>query len=149
MILDSISNLEKYAAIHPGFEQAIQFLNENDLNALELGKHEIDGSRLYAMVQEYETKPQEQGLWEAHRRYYDIQCLIAGEERIGVAPIGRAEVTTPYKDDSDYALFATDGDFFTLREGSFAFFAPQDVHMPGIASGNPGKARKIVIKVEI
>ncbi|WP_158289509.1 YhcH/YjgK/YiaL family protein [Paenibacillus flagellatus] len=149
MILDSIANLGQYAGLHPRFKQAVEFLNGQDVGRLEPGKYEIDGARLYAIVQEYETKPREQGVWEAHRRYYDIQCIVRGRETCGYAPIGSAEVAKAYDGDSDYALFAADGTFFELREGFFAFFAPQDVHMPGIAVDGPAPVKKIVIKVEI
>ena len=149
MILDTIANLERYACVHESFKLAAQFLKSRDASRLEPGKYEIDGSRLYAIVQEYETKPQEQCVWEAHRRYCDIQCIIAGEEQIGYTPISQAEVSVEYKEEIDCSLFQAEGDYFRLRAGSFAFFAPQDVHMPGVAAGEPSKVKKIVFKAAV
>lgn len=151
LILDSIANLGQYAGVHPRFKQAIEFLNSHELNRLEPGKYEIDGSHLFALVQHYETKQKEASVWEAHRNYCDIQIVVEGEETLGHAPIEHAEVTTPYKEESDYALFSTDkGNFFTLQQGYFAFFAPQDVHMPCVAvNGVSAPVKKIVIKVEL
>jgi beta-galactosidase beta subunit len=37
------------------------------------------------LVQEYITKPLEQGLWEAHRNYIDFQYMFSGQERMGFA----------------------------------------------------------------
>ena len=38
MILDTLDNLEKYASLNPLFAQAIEYLKNTDLNALEIGK---------------------------------------------------------------------------------------------------------------
>lgn len=150
MIIDSVSSLGQYAGLHPRFKQAIEYVNGRDLKRLEPGKHEIDGSRLFALVQHYDTKRREDCVWEAHRRFYDIQIIVEGVEAMGHAPIGLAEETTAYKEESDFALFAASGNFFDLSEGYFAFFAPQDVHMPCVAADDtPAPVKKVVIKVEI
>jgi len=38
---------------------------------------------------EYQTKPREQGIWEAHRKYIDVQYMIQGSELMGWASIGQ------------------------------------------------------------
>jgi len=150
LILDSIANLGQYAGVHASIQQVIEFLNTHDAKQLEPGKYEIDGSRLFALVQHYETKPMKQCVWEAHRNYHDIQFVVEGTETMGHASIGLAEVTTAYKEDSDYALFSASGNFFTLQEGCFAFFAPQDVHMPSVAVNDiPAPLKKIVFKLKV
>ncbi|WP_158606654.1 YhcH/YjgK/YiaL family protein [Paenibacillus ginsengarvi] len=150
MILDSIANLGQYAGVHPRFKQAIEFLQTHDIKTLEPGRYEIDGSHLFANVQHYDTKLKADSIWEAHRKYYDIQIVAEGAETLGHSPIERAEETTAYNEESDYALFAANGDFFTLNEGYFVFFAPQDVHSPCVAvDEKPAPVKKIVIKVEI
>lgn len=147
MILDSVARLGSYKAISPRFQQAIDFLNANDLHTLELGKYEIDGPHLFAIVQEYETKRKEDSIWEAHRKYADIQIVVEGEELLGHAPIETADETTAYKEDSDYALYSANGNYFKLDAGYFAYFAPHDVHSPCVAVEEPSKVRKVVIKV--
>ncbi|MEF3303129.1 YhcH/YjgK/YiaL family protein [Paenibacillus sp. GYB003] len=150
MILDSVANLGRYAGVHPRIKQAVEFLNAHDLKQLAPGKYDIDGDRLFALVQHYDTKPKADGVWEAHRKYADIQIVAEGAETMGHAPIGQAKETTAYKNDADYALFAAEGHFFTLSEGYFAFFAPQDVHMPCVAVNDaPAPVKKIVVKVEL
>lgn len=152
MIIDAVANLGQYTGVHHRFQQAIDFLNQNDVRQLEPGKYEIDGSHLFAIVQEYETKPQTpDSIWEAHQKYHDIQIVVSGIEAIGHAPIEQSEVKTPYSAEKDVALFSTNaGNVFTLREGYFAFFAPHDVHMPCTAvGGQPSPVKKVVIKVEI
>lgn len=149
MITDSLPHIGQYSSVSSRLKLAAQFLETHDCKALEPGKYEIDGDRVYALVQHYETKPKEKGLWEAHRQYLDVQYMAEGSEMLGYIPIDRTEVTHPYDKDGDYALFAASGDFFTLREGHFALFAPHDVHMPCIQLETAQSVKKIVIKVLI
>ncbi|MBD2864598.1 MULTISPECIES: YhcH/YjgK/YiaL family protein [Paenibacillus] len=149
MITDSLQHIRQYSSVSPRLERAALFLETHDCKALEPGKYEIDGDHVYALVQHYETKPREKGLWEAHRQYLDVQYMAEGCEALGYVPIDRTEVTRPYDRDGDYALFSASGDFFTLREGHFAVFAPHDVHMPAIQLEAAQAVKKIVIKVLI
>ncbi|MGI2294509.1 YhcH/YjgK/YiaL family protein [Paenibacillus sp. GXUN7292] len=149
MIRDALQNFKLYTGFHPRLEQAAQFITNEEWKTLEPGKYEIDGDNIFALVQHYETKPREQGLWEAHERYMDIQFMAEGEESFGYAPIGQAVVTQPYDTDSDYALYDAAGDFFILRQGHFILAAPQDVHMPCLAVDTPQPVKKIVIKVKV
>lgn len=149
MITDSLLHIGQYSSVSSRLKLAAQFLDTRNCQTLEPGKYEIDGDRVYALVQHYETKPREKGLWEAHRQYLDVQYMAEGSERLGYVPIGQTEVARPYESDGDYALFAASGDFFTLREGHFAMFAPHDVHMPGIQLETAQPVKKVVIKVLI
>ncbi|MDF2721365.1 MAG: uncharacterized protein K0Q59_1040 [Paenibacillus sp.] len=149
MITDSLPHIGHYSSVSSRLKLAAQFLETHDCKALEPGKYEIDGDRVYALVQHYETKPREKGGWEAHRLYLDVQFMAEGSEMLGYIPIAQTEVTRPYDIAGDYALFAAAGDFFTLREGHFALFAPHDVHMPGVQVDTAQSVKKIVIKVLI
>lgn len=149
MILDSLGRLDLYRGLPPRVVAALEFLGTRDPAILPLGRIEIDGDRLYALVQEYETKPPAPAAWEAHRRYIDVQFLAAGEERIGAADIGAMRLAQPYDETRDVAFFTGEGDFFTLTPGRFAVFVPHDVHLPGLAVVSPGRVRKIVVKAAV
>ena len=149
MIVDQLENLNFYAGLPPRIVRALEFLRDTDLAALSLGRHVLDGDWLFALVQEYATKPLEQCKWEAHRRYCDVQFVARGIERIGVANIDRMQVETPYDAEKDVSFFRGDGDFVTVPAGSFAIFAPPDVHMPCLAAGSPVSVLKIVLKAAV
>ena len=51
MIIDRIENLSKYISLNPLFADVVKFLESNDLNTLEQGKHEIKGTDLFVNVQ--------------------------------------------------------------------------------------------------
>ena len=97
---------------------------------------------------QYDTLERAQGAWEAHRRYIDLQYVVAGRERIGYAQASRM---TPgaYDRERDLLPLAGDGDFLTLGAGDFMLLFPDDAHMPRIAVAAPAPVRKVVVKIEV
>ena len=151
MILDLLVNASLYRGLPGRLVAALHFLETTDLAALPLGKTVIDGERLFALVQEYEPKPVSALKYEAHRRYWDVQYVVSGLERMGWNTLDRMTVTQPHDVGRDVAFFTGSGDTFLVPAGTFAIFGPHDVHMPGIApdSGPVATIRKIVVKVDL
>lgn len=145
MIFDHLENAHRYFALHPAFARAFEALR-GELLRRPPGRYELDGQRLYAIVQEYSTKAE--GRWEAHRRYIDIQFMLAGDERMGWAPTRDLTVQEAYDPAKDAAFFTGQGSEFVVAAGQFAIFFPEDAHMPTLAAGDPQTVRKVVIKVE-
>lgn len=147
MILDSLENAALYAPIHPRIALALGELAR--LSALPEGRYALDGEQVFAIIEQYQTKPREDALWEAHRKYIDVQFVVEGAEVMGVAPLQNMEAQGEYDEAKDYQPFAGDGDFFTLRAGQFAILFPQDVHLPQRSLNQPQTVKKIVIKVAV
>ena len=40
MVIDTLENLDKYVSLNPLFKDVLNFIKSNDLNSLEIGKHE-------------------------------------------------------------------------------------------------------------
>lgn len=150
MIIDQLTNVHLYRSLHPRLAAAFDFLQQNDLLALPLGKTVIDGEHVFALVQEYTPKPAAAGRYEAHERYWDVQYVASGVERIGWGNLARMAVTEPYDADRDVGFFAGPGDLLLVPAGTFTVFAPQDVHMPGVAvdESPASRVRKVVVKVD-
>lgn len=146
MIADHIANAERYAVLGSLFKQAFDFLRNQNLDALADGRHDLAGDSLFALVQGYDTKPQSEGFWEAHRRYIDLQFIVRGVERIGYAPLHRMRLES-YDESRDLAVLDGDGDFLTLTDGCFLLLWPEDVHMPGLQAAQSAPVRKIVFKI--
>jgi YhcH/YjgK/YiaL family protein len=149
MIIDGIKNAALYQGLNAGIRTALDYLAKTDFSAMAPGRYDIDGSNVYALVQQYETKPREKGLWEAHRRYIDVQFVAAGIEVMGYAPLGNCNVTQEYSSEKDCAFFSGNGDYVTARAGTFVIFFPEDVHMPCLVSDGPVTVRKVVVKVAV
>ena len=149
MILDKLSSADLYRGIHPRIAAAFDWLKRTDLAALPLGKTAIDGEHLFALVQEYTPKEPELLKYEAHRRYWDVQVVVSGLERMGWAHVSQMTVSEPHDDARDVAFFRGAGQYVLVPAGHFTIFAPHDVHMPGVAAGPPGLVRKVVVKVEV
>lgn len=147
MILDNIKNSKKYESINKNFEKAFEFLNRDDLETLDIGKYEIDGENVFAMVQEYETKDLENAKYEAHKKYIDIQYLVKGVENMGYLPIDNLEVSSQYNEVNDFMLLEGKPRLTLFNEQEFYVFFPEDAHMPGITYAEKTKIKKIVVKV--
>jgi YhcH/YjgK/YiaL family protein len=148
MIIDHLTRASLYRTLDARFERAFAFLERDDLNTLATGTHELDGRRMYALVQEYQTKRAEDGKWEAHRNYIDLQYVVSGSERFGFAPVGRM-AEGPYDSERDMERPAVDGTFTELGAGEFMVLWPGEAHMPGMAIGEPAAVRKIVVKIAV
>ena len=150
MILDSLDRAATYAGLGSRIALALKFLQDNDCTKLPAGKMPIDGDNVYALVQDYQSKPRSEGVWEAHRRHLDVQFVAAGIEEMGYAPLASLTPRTPYDETKDFELFNGPGNFVTVPAGHFTIFYPQDGHIPGLAAeGNPAPVRKVVVKVRL
>ena len=148
MVCDLLANAHLYAALGTRIARGLQFLAETDLASLAPGRHELDGKRLFALVSDYTPKPPAEGRWEAHRRYLDLQYVVSGVERMGVALIDRL-TAGDYDADRDLLWLSGTGDFLTFGAGQFMILWPGDAHMPGIDAGVPGPVRKVVVKIAV
>ena len=148
MIIDTLANMELYQDFNEKIYKGLTFLKETNVAALPVGRYNIDGDTVYALVQEYDTKALEQCRWEAHYKYTDIQYVVTGEEKMGYTNIAGTTKTEDRPADDVYFLEA-DGDQFQVKAGFFAIFTPQDAHMPGIALAEPKHIKKVVIKLAL
>ena len=154
MILDVLTSAPLYRGLPAGLVAGLDFLQHSDLDSLPLGKTAIDGERLFAIVAEYVPKAAALGKFEAHRRYWDVQYVARGAERMGWSTLGRMTVSEPYDPQRDVSFFTGRGDWLLVPAGTFAIFGPSDVHMPGVAVDESNIAgqelvRKIVVKVDL
>lgn len=148
MILDTLAHANDYAALGGGYAKAFAFLRRQDLAQLKPGRYEIDGDAVYAMVMEVDLKPPEEGIWEAHRKYVDVQYVIHGTERMDVCDISLLKTSKAYDPQGDAELFTGKGKSLIVPAGTFAIFLPHDGHMPGLrGDGQPAKVKKAVVKV--
>ncbi|MCD9527837.1 N-acetylneuraminate anomerase [Photobacterium carnosum] len=131
-------------------QQCLQYLNDTDLEQLPVGKHIIDGERIFANVMAFNTGDAAEKCAEVHKEYIDVQCLIYGEEKIQFALQDELNIIeTPYDKENDFYLV---GGMHHLNEvimypKMFAIFFPEEPHKPGCFITHTSPIKKIVIKV--
>jgi YhcH/YjgK/YiaL family protein len=148
MILDTLAAAQRYVAIHPRLVAGFAFLAQGDLASLSDGRHEIDGTRVFALVSRDAGRGQAGARLEVHRKYLDIQVAIEGDERFGWRPLADChQVAEPFDAERDVGFFADPPIvWLPLVVGQFAIFFPADAHAP---LAGQGAVRKVVIKVEV
>ena len=152
MIVAKLEQAAEQTVLTPAFEKAYRFLKESRGKTLAEGRVEIDGDRVFALVQSYDTTVGGEPKFEAHRKYADIQYITGGEELIGWAPLEKMTTTQDYDAAKDVVLGKADPADVTpvrLFAGELGVFYPSDAHAPKQAVGKACKVAKIVVKVAI
>jgi YhcH/YjgK/YiaL family protein len=152
MITSTLSQLHWYKIISPNFEKAIQYVLATDFSSLETGKYPIDGDTVFAIVNEYTTRPLSECDPESHRDYADIQIMISGAERFGWLPLTDQIPSIPYDPERDvafYSLAEEDLNYITVKAGQFILFFPTDIHQPEVFVRQPDLVKKVVVKVAV
>ena len=145
MILDTLDHAAQYEALNSRFAKAFAYLRTVD-GTQPLGRHDLDGDHCFALVQTYEA------LFEAHRKYIDVQFIYSGRETILWAPLcSMKEETMAYSEEKEAALWKLVPDVTPLYMGAshFAILYPQDAHAPCVEWDKPEQVFKVVVKVAV
>ena len=150
MVIDKLSEINKYTNLHPRFAKAIDYIVTNNLLIAEPGTVLVDGEDIKAIIMEGNCVSKEESLagFECHNTYIDIQIIIKGKEAVGWK--ARTSCSMPkgeYSEEKD-VLFYADAPtlFFELQAGMFSIYFPEDVHAPMIGEG---PIKKVVMKVRV
>ena len=148
MIIDKIENLKNYVGVNRHFSKVIEFLEANDFNALENGKHEIDGPDCFVNIMDTKGKTKEEAVMETHRRMLDIQIPLDADETYGYTPTADLP-EAEYNEAKDVTKYpGVQGEsFITCHPGMMAVFLPEDGHQPCI--GTAENIHKAVIKIAV
>lgn len=145
--INSVEFMKQYASNKTLWDKAFAFLGNSKLATMAPGKYPIDGDNAYAMISAGLPKKLEDVKWESHKKYIDLQYVISGKIKIGVAPVAKATVTEPYSENRDAANYNVDGKYLTATPKEFFLFFPQDAHRPDIKVDGADSLKKLVIKI--
>jgi biofilm protein TabA len=130
------------------WDKAFDFLKHEDLSALIVGVHELDSQNVFVKVTQYDSKNQEDVLFEAHKDYSDIQYVVEGTEYIEWAAPSSAILKTPYNAEKDIVFYESGASKTRVgKPGTFYIIFPDELHRSGIKVGESAAVKKIVIKV--
>ena len=148
MIYDTLDHAGQYRKLSGNLAKALDYLTGTELETVEAGRVEIDGDKVYALFQRYETKPVNDSP-EAHKKYIDLQYLIDGEEFIGVAPLSTMKKEVEARPDGDIYFYEGETVKLPIGSGRFMVLFPEDAHAPCIAAGDSKPVHKVVIKIAV
>lgn len=150
MIVDTLKNCSMYYGVHKDFEKAFDFIKKAEEEKLSPGKYEVDGTKVFAIVQEYNSKNPAEYKFEGHTKYIDIQYVCSGVEEIEVLNIKNATDGEGYIEEREVEFF-TGGEGIgkiILGAGEYGIFYPDDIHKPGLMhNGKSEPVRKILMKI--
>ena len=148
MILSTLSQSNRYAALHPLFPRVFEFIRNTDLLALAPGRYPIVGEQLFVIVESVAGRSREDAQLECHRKYIDIQLVLEGVDEMGWKTL--ADCTQPvsdYSEEKDIQFFRdTPASWIATPPGAFCIFFPEDAHAPLVSTGN---IRKAIFKIAV
>ncbi len=150
MIVDAVRNMGRYNI--PWKEKILEFLSTLDTRVFEQPEIEIKGRELFVRPSRYRTKIPQEGKFETHCVYMDLQYVVEGAEIMETAPGDVLEILTAYDVERDYQFFsAKEGMSRVLvRAGEFAVFFPGEAHRPCCSPDSGARdVRKLVFKIRV
>jgi biofilm protein TabA len=151
MIVGRISDIATQRGALPGaIVRALEALQKVDLGALEPGRYEIEGDKLFYLVQDVELRTMEESRAEAHQKYADIQIPFSTGERYGFAlPQPELAPSDDQLEAKDLAFYPTPAGecFVDAAPGTYLVFLPTELHRPCLAIKDKATIRKAVVKV--
>ena len=151
---ESINQVEFSKQYHKNatwWDEAFEFLKSQDLEQLAPGSYVIDSKNVIATVSEVTPKDKDSTHWEAHRNFNDLQYVIKGKAKMGIASISDqgVKVTVPYTPADNETFSVEGGKYYDAEPGTFFIFSPQEIHRPAFKIDGYDTIKKIVIKVRV
>ena len=137
-----------YRGIHPNLDLALEHITPEFLASLRDNQRvELRGDLVYCTRFTYETIPQEESFFEAHRRYLDIHIMVEGEERVDMNRPEDLNLTDAQEGNDFYAYQGESWHSTVLKPGEFLVVFPGDAHRIKVQVDGPKTVSKAVFKV--
>ena len=147
MIVDVLTESDKYLNINKNFKIVFDYLKTHNLNDMPCGRYELKGNDIFFNLNEYETKPSQK--LEAHTKYIDIQVVVKGREYMGYTNIKNTTVTEVYNEEKDVMFLTGKVDKILADNTNFLIFFPEDAHMPAVSVDKDEYVKKAIFKILI
>ena len=153
MIVARNADAANYKGFSPLLDKALDLLTPEFLASVGTETVHMDGDKLYATRNIFDTAPDSETFFESHKLYLDIHAVVKGEERM--------EVADPKVLTVDEAFSRPEGDFYAytdkdpehqsvvLRHGTFLVAWPSDAHRCKGQVCGASDVRKVVFKIKL
>lgn len=147
MIIDQLERAQQYMRCVPELRDAVLFAKKVQEEHLPVGKYRV--GRDFAFVQEGTTRTFEEGDFETHEKYLDVQILLSGQEMMEYADKADTVNKVPYDPEADIEWLDGTGSKISIKPGMFYLVYPKDAHKPCCHESIPTTYRKVVVKIKI
>lgn len=149
MIYNTLFNPRYGRGLSPILVETLTAVRQYDLAELALGRHEINGEKIFMEVMTLTTGLAETRRAELHQEYAVIHLLLSGEERIDYGLPGDWQSELPYDELHDVQLLEIKRHRQTLAmfPGMYAIFLPHEPHKVACQLNAPMPIKKAVISV--
>ena len=149
MILANHNDALTYRGIHPNLDLALAHITPEFLANVGSERVELKGGDVYATRFTYETVPEEESFFEAHKKFLDIHIMVDGSEGVEIAPPEALQEFDRVEDNDFYAYRGPARCRLNLSPGDFLVVFPNDAHRIKMQLDRPETVSKVVFKVRI
>lgn len=151
MILGLLSEVAlQKPVLPPAIVRALEAFLMQDMINKAPGRYELEGDKLFCLVQDAVPRSVADSQSEAHRRYADIQIPVSATERFGFSlPQSGLAPCDDRLEAQDLAFYPAPANefFMDVEPGAYVVFLPAELHRPCVLIKNKTEFRKVVIKV--
>ena len=128
MIMGTTANYQRYTGLHPLFSRVFDFIINTDWENMKFGRYPVAGTDAYINFSKNDLLP-DNSVFEAHRKYIDIQFIVSGCEEIKCCPLANGKIEEDYSEDKDYCLLkSSEYTTIVLNRNEWCIFFPEDAH---------------------
>jgi YhcH/YjgK/YiaL family protein len=148
MILSTLSQSDRYAALHPLFPRAFEYIRNTGLLSLAPGRYPIAGDDLFVIVENAPGRTRAEAKLECHRKYIDIQLVLEGNDEMGWKALADcSDPVSDYSAEKDIRFFSdAPASWISTPPGAFCIFFPEDAHAPLVSAAF---IRKVIFKIAV
>lgn len=147
MVTDYTDRIAQYARNVPELYDAVRFAKRVQEENLPVGRYPVGND--FAFVQEGTTHSLQEGDFEVHRKYLDVQIVLSGGEVMEYADIRDLKEKVPYSEEKDVEFLEGTGSKILMTPGKFYLVYPGDGHKPCCHEEVSMNYKKVVVKIRI
>lgn len=145
MIVTTIEECMRYETLIPNLREILEEIQHIEHYAVGCYKTPYG----FYMIQKGTTNPEEQGCYETHEKYIDLQVMVEGSELMFWSDRKSLSVKEPYNESKDLTLYEGRGEGIEIKQGMCYFMFPEDGHMACTHVVQPREYTKLVYKIQI
>ena len=145
MILDRLEHVRMYRPLAVDIARALDYLQQTNFRDLADGRYELDGDRLFAIVQRYRPKPAAEAIVGGASASTSTCSTSSTAANGWDTPICAASWSCANRMTRRRTSCSTkpQGDLVEVPAGSFVIFTPHDVHAPGLTTDPPEQSSQV------